>query len=64
MGYGWFIKSSYKDPRNKHAKRPRACRACGGIAIIGDYCDSCRNYLQMQKAKEMKNERGGQVWKM
>ena len=52
MGCGWFNIQSYNNHKQKHAKRPRACRACGGMATIGDYCDSCRNYLQMQKARE------------
>lgn len=54
MSYGWIIKPGQTDKKGPHAKRPRACRACGGMATIGDYCDSCRNYLQRQKARENK----------
>ena len=55
MVTGWWFHATQKSCKQAR-HRQRYCRACGKTATIGNYCDTCRAFLDDQK----KNE-GGRV---
>lgn len=43
-------------PSRNIAYRQRFCKICGKVAISGDYCQTCKAFLQRKRKEERQNK--------